>query len=76
MTGLEKGNIGDRASGLGLNINGIVILLSALKHSELIQYCFHTYLKKRDTDSLLEPESNFYQRFQYFSSIASHDSIL
>ena len=39
MTRLENGlNIGDRASGLGLNIKGMDILLSALKKLEIIQF--------------------------------------
>ena len=39
MTWLENGlNIGDRASGLGLNVKGMDILLSALKYSEIIQF--------------------------------------
>ena len=39
MTRLENGlNIGDRASGLGININGMDILLSALNFLEIIQF--------------------------------------
>ena len=39
MTRLENGlNIGDRASGLGINIKGMDILLSALKKLEIIQF--------------------------------------
>ena len=38
MTQLEKGlNIGDRATRLGLNIQGMDILLSALKNLEIIK---------------------------------------
>ena len=39
MTRLENGlSIGDRASGLGVSIKGMDILLSALKYSEIIQF--------------------------------------
>ena len=39
MTWLEKGlNIGDRATGMGLNIQGMDILLSALKTLEIVQF--------------------------------------
>ena len=39
MTRLENGlNIGNRASGLGLNIKGMDILLSAFENLEIIQF--------------------------------------
>ena len=39
MTRLENGlNSDDRASGLGLNIKGMDILLSALKYLEIVQF--------------------------------------
>ena len=39
MTQLENGlNIGDRASGLGINIKGMDIFLAALKNLEIIQF--------------------------------------
>ena len=39
MTRMEKGlNIGDTASGLGLNIKGMDILLSAFKNLEIIEF--------------------------------------
>ena len=39
MTRLENGlNIGDRASGLGINIKGMDIFLAALKNLEIIQF--------------------------------------